>query len=220
MNEALIALRNVTFGYEPGHPVLRDVSLEIRAGDRVALSGRNGAGKTTLLHLLVGLRYPGRGHVEAWGRVRRKERDFVEVRRRVGLMFQNSDDQLFCPTVLEDVAFGPLNLGREPDEARRVSLRALEVLGIAHYADRIAHRLSVGEKKLVALAALLSMEPSVLLLDEPTAGLDGSAVERVAAALEARETALLIVSQDTAFLRRIGRCALTLAAGRIRAGAL
>ncbi len=203
MSEALIALRNVTFGYDAARPVLRDVTLEIRPGDRMALVGRNGAGKTTLLHVCVGLLRPQSGHVEVFGRPCRSERDFLAARRRVALLFQESEDQLFCPTVIEDVAFGPLNLGHTSAEARRLALDALEQVGLSAYADRITHHLSVGEKKLVALATILSMKPQVLLLDEPTSGLDEEAIERVVARLTSLDAAQLIVSQDTAFLDRL-----------------
>lgn len=216
MNETLIALRNVSFGYEPDRPVLREVTLEVRRGDRIALVGRNGAGKTTLLHLLVGLLRPQSGRVEAFGQICRGERDFTDVRRRVALLFQDSEDQLFCPTVLEDVAFGPLNLGRSPEEARKSAKDALEQVGLSGFEDRITHHLSVGEKRLVALATILSMAPSALLMDEPTAGLDGSAVERVIALLNGLDCALLVVSQDQDFLAKVARQRLLLASGEIR----
>jgi cobalt/nickel transport system ATP-binding protein len=215
MSGILIALRNVTFGYEAARPVLRNAALEIRPGDRAALAGRNGAGKTTLLYLLVGLLRPQAGHVEAMGRTCRHEEDFVAVRRRVALLFQNSEDQLFCPTVLEDVAFGPLNLGQPPAEARQSAMDALAQLGMSDFAERVTHHLSVGEKKLVALATILSMKPSVLLLDEPTAGLDENAVERVVALLNGLDAAWLVISQDHDFLARVTSRRLTLADGAI-----
>lgn len=215
MMESWIALRNVTFGYNPGRQVLNDVSLDIGPGDRIALTGRNGAGKSTLLQLLVGLRHPQSGHVEAFGRMCRTEQDFLAVRRRVALLFQDSEDQLFCPTVIEDVAFGPLNLHHPPPEARRLALAALEQVGLPAHAERITHHLSAGEKKLVALATLLSMKPRILLLDEPTAGLDEAAVERVADILAGLDAAQLIVSQDAAFLRRTARRHLQLVDGMI-----
>jgi cobalt/nickel transport system ATP-binding protein len=215
MTDALIALHNATFGYDIASPILCDVTLAIRPGDRIALAGRNGAGKSTLLHLLVGLLRPQSGHVEALGRPCRNEQDFVAVRRRVALLFQESEDQLFCPTVIEDVAFGPLNLDHPPAEARRLALEALAQVGMSAYVDRITHHLSVGEKKLIALATILSMKPSVLLLDEPTAGLDENAVERVVALLKSLDAAQLIISQDAVFLGRVTRSNLRLTEGRI-----
>lgn len=218
MSAPLLALRNVTFGYDPGSPVLRAAALDIHPGDRLALTGRNGAGKSTLLQLLVGLLRPQSGQVEFQGRVSHGEKDFVALRRRVGLLFQNADDQLFCPTVMEDVAFGPLNLGMAPDQARCESLRALQLLGLTAYADRITHRLSVGEKKLVALAGLLAMNPAVLLLDEPTAGLDAEARDRVVAVLNTQQVALLVVAQDPEFLAAVTRTGLQLHDGTITPG--
>ncbi len=214
MSETLIAARDVTFGYEVERPpVLQGVTLELRRSDRTALTGRNGAGKSTLLSLMVGLLVPQSGHVEAFGKACRREEDFVAVRRRVALLFQEADDQLFCPTVLEDVAFGPLNLGRRREQARRAALAALDRVGLPDHADRVPHHLSVGEKKRVALAAVLAMEPDVLLLDEPTAGLDEEGVERIIGALNGLDAALLVVSQDAGFLARVTRKRLTLCNG-------
>ncbi len=218
MNSPLIALRNVAYGYHADRPVLRGVSLEIVTGDRIALTGCNGAGKTTLLHIMVGLLLPHGGDVEIGGDPCRRESEFVAVRRWIGLLFQNPDDQLFCPTVLDDVAFGPLNLGQAPDRARRVSLEALDMLGMADYANRVTHHLSVGEKKMIALATVLSMAPGVLLLDEPTAGLDAEAQERVVNVLNDFDASLLVASQDREFLSRVSRTHLTLRDGRIQSG--
>ncbi len=218
MSPPLIALRNVTYGYHCDRPVLRGASLEIGTGDRIALTGCNGAGKTTLLHVMVGLLLPHEGYVETGGVPCRRESDFVPVRRWTGLVFQNPDDQLFCPTVLDDVAFGPLNLGQAPEQARRSSLEALDRLGMADYAHRMTHHLSVGEKKMIALATVLSMAPRVLLLDEPTAGLDEAARERVVKVLNELDASLLVASQDRAFLGRVSRSHLTLGDGRIHAG--
>lgn len=213
MKDVLIALRNVTFGFESSRPVLRDVVLEIHQSDRTALTGRNGAGKTTLLHLLVGLLRPQSGHVEEMGKECRREEDFVGVRRRVALLFQNSEDQLFCPTVIEDVVFGPLNLGKSPEEARSLATAALAQVGMPDFAERITHHLSVGEKKLIALATILSMKPAVLLLDEPTAGLDDNAVVRLVALLKGLDASLLVISQDHSFLSRVTRRKLVLRDG-------
>ena len=117
--------------------------------------------------------------MEVFGKPRAAERDFHEVRRRVGLLFQDADDQLFCPTVVEDVAFGPLNLGLPRDRVRQVVAETLEAVGLAGYEHRITYKLSGGEKRLVALATVLAMQPEVLLLDEPTSGLDEQATERL-----------------------------------------
>jgi cobalt/nickel transport system ATP-binding protein len=143
------------------------------------------------------------------------EADFHEVRARAGLLFQDSDDQLFCPTVLEDVAFGPLNLGRTTEEARTDALRTLAALGLSGFEERVTHRLSAGEKRLVALATVLAMNPRVLLLDEPTNGLDEATETRLTELLAGMPQAMLIVSHDRRFLERLATRAVVLAEGRL-----
>ncbi|EGV31781.1 ABC transporter related protein [Thiorhodococcus drewsii AZ1] len=215
----LIELRDIAFDHRD-RQVLKGVDFSLHAGERIALIGPNGAGKTTLLHLLVGLHQPRAGTLLAFGRERRVESDFHEVRARIGLLFQDSDDQLFCPTVLEDVAFGPLNLGRSPDEARSDALRTLAVLGLEEFAERVTHRLSAGEKRLVALATVLAMAPSVLLLDEPTNGLDEATEQRLIAHLSGLDQAMLIVSHDRTFLERLATRAVHLVDGRLNEATL
>lgn len=219
MSAPLLELRGVGFGY-PDRPVLTGVDFALGPGDRVALVGPNGAGKSTLLHLMVGLHRPAAGEVIAFGQRRRAEADFREVRGRVGLLFQEADDQLFCPTVLEDVAFGPLNLGRTPAQAREDAVQTLAVLGLAGFADRITHRLSTGERRLVALATVLAMRPEVLLLDEPTSGLDEATEARMTEHLAGLPQAMVIVSHDRAFLGRLANRAVLLADGRLLEAAL
>ncbi|NMC18799.1 MAG: ABC transporter ATP-binding protein [Thermogutta sp.] len=211
----VIRLRDVVFGYSPDRDVLRGVSLEIQAGEAVGLVGANGSGKTTLLHLLSGLLAPRSGSVEVLGKARRPK-DFDEILGRVGLLFQDSDDQLFCPTVAEDVAFGPLNQGRSRREVAELVTRTLEELGLRGYENRVTYRLSGGEKRLVALATVLAMEPAALLLDEPTSGLDEAAAERVVSVLTRLPQAKLIVSHDRPLLRRICRRLVALEDGRLR----
>jgi cobalt/nickel transport system ATP-binding protein len=213
---SLIRLDNVRFDYGPQRPVLAGCDFALESGERVGLVGANGSGKTTLLALIVGLLKPAVGRIEAFGRVRTSEADFYEVRCRAGLLFQDTDDQLFCPTVAEDVAFGPLNLGLSRDEVRQVVTRTLDSLGLAGYEDRITYRLSGGEKRLVALATLLAMQPDVLLLDEPATGLDEQATERVLDTLGQLPQAMLIVSHDRPFLQRLARSAVRLTDGRLQ----
>ncbi len=199
----LFCLRNVHFSYGPTQPVLRGVDFSLYRGERLAVLGANGAGKTTLLWLMVGLLMPHGGIIEAFGRVRHGERDFNEVRRRAGLLFQDPDDQLFCPTVLEDVVFGPLNLGLDRAAAVAFARRTLAALGLDGMEERITYKLSGGEKRLVSLAGVLAMEPDVLLLDEPTAGLDDRAAARLIEALLCLDQAMVIVSHDQAFRGRL-----------------
>ncbi len=181
----------------------------------MALLGPNGCGKTTLLHLIVGLLRPSGGQIEAFGRRRAAEADFYEVRRRVGLLFQDADDQLFCPTVAEDVAFGPLNLGKPRDEVRRIVAGTLDSLGLAGYEHRVTYRLSGGEKRLVALATVLAMQPDVLLLDEPSGGLDDASVERLIGMLARLPQAMIVVSHDRAFWEAVTTSAAELREGRV-----
>ena len=219
MSAPLIRLDSIVAAY-PGRPVLTGVSLRLDAGERLGLAGANGTGKSTLLHAVVGLHPVESGTITVLGRPRRTEKDFHEVRRRVGLLFQDSDDQLFCPTVIEDVAFGPLNLGRQPEEARAVALHTLTELGCEEFAGRVTHRLSGGEKRLVALATILAMEPEILLLDEPTAGLDETARERLTIILERRSQAMIVVSHDDRFLQRLATRVVVLASGMAHAAEL
>jgi len=220
MSEPLIKLEEVDFSYGPERPVLVGCSLSLEPGQRVGLIGANGSGKSTLLRLIVGLIRPSAGRIEAFGKPRTREADFHEVRRRAGLLFQDADDQLFCPTVAEDVAFGPLNLGKPRDEVRRIVARTLQGLGLAGYEDRITYKLSGGEKRLVCLATVLAMEPDVLLLDEPAAGLDEQVEARVVEILAGLPQAMLIVSHDRRFLERVATGTLRLAGGRLEAASV
>ncbi len=198
-----------------GRLVLDRVALRLEAGERLALVGSNGAGKTTLLRTLVGLERPASGRVVAFGAERRVEKDFREVRALAGYLFQDPDDQLFSPTVIEDVAFGPLNLGLAPREATARAEATLARLGLTHLARRVTHRLSGGEKRLVGLAGVLAMEPRVLLLDEPTNALDETHLARLSEILAGLDVAQVIVSHDRHFLERHATRALLLKDGRL-----
>lgn len=207
MSDPTIALSEIDFAY-PGAPALfSNLAFSFYPGDRVALKGPNGSGKSTLLHLITGLLRPRNGTVFAFGKVRRGEPDFREVRRAAGYLLQDSDDQLFCPTVLDDLMFGPLNYGVPREEARDKALRLLDDLGLDGYGDRVTYKLSGGEKRLVALATVLALEPQVLLLDEPTAGLDAATEDRLAEILERLTLDLILVSHNDRFAERItNRC--------------
>ncbi|KEP68103.1 cobalt ABC transporter ATPase [Thioclava dalianensis] len=212
---ALLDLQDIDFAYAGQPPVLRGASLQMRAGERLAISGDNGAGKSTLLRLIVGLLRPTRGTVTAFGRPRLHERDFHEVRRRAGYVFQDPDDQLFCPTVAEDIAFGPLNLGLGRAQASEIVTRVLDQLGIAPLRARITHHLSGGEKRLVSLACVLAMEPDILLLDEPTNALDTTNVERLTEILQGLPQAIVLVTHDPQFRTRIAPGGLRIEDGRL-----
>ena len=200
MTAPLIHLEDVHFTYSSDRPVLDGIDLALDDGERIGLVGPIGCGKTTLLHLIVGILRPTAGTVHAFGRARQTEKDFHEVRRRAGLVFQYADDQLFCPTVIEDVAFGPLNLGESPQEARAIAAETLKLLDMAGFEERVTYKLSGGEKRLVSLATVLAMQPDVLLLDEPTNALDAESKKRITSVLRELPQAMIIVSHEHGFV--------------------
>jgi cobalt/nickel transport system ATP-binding protein len=210
----LVAFENVTVERE-GAAVLRDVSFSLAAGERLAIVGPNGSGKTTLLRAMVGLQPVTRGRIVAFGRERKAEADFHEVRQKAAYMFQDADDQLFCPTVVEDVAFGPLNMGLGDEEALARARATLTTLGLAHLSDRLVRRLSGGEKRMVCLAGVLAMDPDVLLLDEPTNSLDAAHVEKLTEALQKVDKAMVIVSHDRPLLDCLATRALAMRDGQL-----
>lgn len=177
MSDPIFDLQRVGYTYAEGIVALRDVSLTVRAGEKVALLGANGSGKSTLLKILDGLYFATAGTVRAFGhpideRLLDDDAYSLAFRRRVGLVFQDSDAQLFSTSVWDEVAFGPLQLELSRAEVAERVGRTMSLLGIEHLSDRPPYRLSGGEKRKVCLASVLSIQPEVLLLDEPTAGLD------------------------------------------------
>lgn len=216
--EVIIQLEKLTFTYfgNSSKPrVLNNLHLQISRGERVGLIGANGSGKTTLFHLIMGLLRPTQGEIVVFGQKRQQEKDFREVRERIGLLFQDSDDQLFCPTVVEDVAFGPLNLGKTKEEALAITQDVLSRLGLEGFEDRLTYKLSGGEKRLVSLATVLAMQPEVLILDEPTMGLDEDTVERLIQILENSDLTYLIASHNSDFLSKTTNTVYRLAQGKL-----
>ena len=211
----MIRLSDLDFSYDPTRPVLHGLNFHLAPDEKIGLIGPNGSGKTSLFHLIVGLLHPSRGQVEIFDQVRRQETDFWEVRQRVGLLFQDADDQLFCPTVAEDIAFGPLNLGKEHAETTRIVRDTLALVGLQGFEERITYHLSGGEKRLVSLATVLAMAPDVLLLDEPTGGLHENAVARLEAILQDHVRACIIISHDRSFLERTTQKRYQMADGQI-----
>ena len=198
MTTPALAIHDLTFRYPDGHQALDGISLEVAAGDRVAVLGPNGAGKTTLALHCNGLHTPRSGAVAVDG-LAVEDANLAEVRRRVGLVFQDPDDQLFLGTVREDVAFGPANAGLRGDELEAVVDRALEAVGMAHTRDKAPHHLSGGERRRVAIATVLSMSPSLLVLDEPTSHLDPLAQRELTDLLLGLQVTQLVVTHDLPF---------------------
>jgi cobalt/nickel transport system ATP-binding protein len=196
-----IEIANLSYAYPDGHQALRDVSVYIEPCEKVALVGPNGAGKSTLILHLNGI-LTGEGMVCVAGLPVIKE-NLGRVRARVGLVFQSPDDQLFSPTVYDDVAFGPLYQGLPLDEVDARVKEALETVHMSGYAERVSHHLSVGEKKRIAIATVLSMQPEVLVLDEPTAGLDPRARRSLINLLHDLPITMLVSSHDMLMVREL-----------------
>jgi cobalt/nickel transport system ATP-binding protein len=196
----IIYLQDIHFSYPGSRPVLNHLDFEFYRGDRIGLIAPNGSGKTTFFSIIMGLNKPTAGHIELFDKPITSAKDFEEARRRIGLLFQDPDDQLFSPTVIEDVAFGPLNLGQSKENARNTAERTLADLGLAGFEDRITFKLSGGEKRLVSLAAVLAMEPDVLLLDEPLNGLDHDTRLSITETITALDQSYIIISHDIDFL--------------------
>ena len=167
----MIEFRHVDFSYEKDRPVLRDLSFRIEKGESVGLIGANGAGKSTVMKLLLGLLTPSSGEILVDG-VRVEKKTLPEIRRKLGFVLQNSDNQMFMPTVYEDMIFAPLNYGLSREEAERRVDAVLEKLGLQELKHRHNHRISGGEKRMAAIATILAMEPEAVLMDEPSSALD------------------------------------------------
>lgn len=203
---SLLAAEGLRFTYRQGatvRQILDGLDLTLEPGQRLGIVGDNGSGKTTLFHCLMGLLPLSAGRILLEGREVGTPADWAGLRRQVGMLFQNADDQLFCPTLLEDVAFGPLNQGLKPAQAQDKAQATLAMLGLEHLAERAPHTLSGGEKRLAALATVLAMEPRALLLDEPTEGLDKNTRGRLMDILTGLDAALAIISHDLDFLATV-----------------
>lgn len=197
----MIEVRDLNYRYPDGRPALRGVSFRIDAGERVGLIGANGAGKTTLLLTLTGVVEPPRGSIRVAGLDPAMADDRRLIPSRVGLVFQNSDDQIFSATVGEDVAFGPLNLGLEPAEVRSRVAESLRTVNLIGYEERVAFKLSEGEKRRVAIAGVLAMRPEIMLLDEPSSTLDPRSRRSLINLLKSLPGTQVIASHDLALIR-------------------
>ena len=212
-----LEVRDLRFKYPDGRVALDGVSLRIEPGEKVALVGPNGAGKSTLLLHLNGI-LRGEGEVRVCG-LRLEDGTLGQVRAAVGLVFQDPDDQLFSPTVFEDVAFGPLYMGRSPEDVRARVERALGAVGMAGGEGRVPHHLSGGEKKRVAIATVLAMDPELLVLDEPTAGLDPRGRRGLIRLLDELPQTMLVSTHDIRMVAELFKRTIVLDGGRVVADA-
>lgn len=214
-------MRELEFAYPDGHPALRGVNIRIGAGEKVAILGPNGAGKSTLLLHLNGLMHGSGGEVRILGKPVREDdkRGLQEVRALVGVVFQDPDDQLFSPSVYEDVAFGPIYMGLPREEVARRVEDALAQVGLDGYADRMPFHLSGGEKKRAAIATVLSMRPQVLALDEPSAGLDPRARRGLIRLLDNLDQTIIITTHDMHMVKEIFPRSIIMDGGRVVADA-
>lgn len=211
-----IEAEDLSYAYGSGSPALEGVSFSVSAGERVGLVGANGAGKSTLLMLLVGLIRPSAGTIRIAGE-ELDRRSTARIRRRIGYAFQDPDDQLFMPSVGEDAAFGPRNMGMGAEEARAAARSALGTMGIGDLEDRSPFRLSGGEKRSAAIATILSMAPDALLLDEPSAGLDPRSRRRLIETLAGLGHTKLIATHDMDLVHELCDSVIVLSGGRVAA---
>jgi len=210
--EKAIEVENLYFSYPDGRQALKDMNMTIWVGESVGIIGPNGAGKSTLLLHLNGI-YRGQGKVEVLG-LPIGDGNIKSIRSKVGLVFQNPDDQLFSPTVFDDVAFGPLSMQLPEDEVRRRVSHALEAVGMVGYEERVPHHLSIGEKKRIAIATVLSMRPQILLLDEPTSNLDPAGRWHLIELLRQLPVTKVVASHDLGMVAQLCQRTIIMSEGR------
>lgn len=212
--QGLLEVQDLAFAYPDGRQVLYGVNLTVAPGERVAILGPNGAGKTTLVLHLNGTLAAGAGSIRVDG-IPIEKATLRDIRRRVGIVFQDPDDQLFSTTVRDDVAFGPANLGYRGDDLRRKVDAALDAVGMAEHADRAPHHLSFGQRRRVAASTVLSMDPTVLVLDEPSSNLDPMARREFAEIVLALGLTTLIVTHDLLYALQLCPRSVIMNSGRI-----
>lgn len=198
-----ITVNNLNFSYPGNVKVFHNLNLSIGNGDRAGITGANGTGKSSLFLLLMGLLKPASGSISLWGKPVKTAEDFRKARIKTGFLFQDPDDQLFLPTVEEDIAFALLNRGASREEAGIKVDRLCETFHIEHLKKRVPFHLSWGQKRLISLAGVLVTEPELLLLDEPTAGIDDEVIDIIINYLEGFAGTMLVSSHDKAFLDHI-----------------
>ena len=208
----LLKVQNLSYKYPDGHEALKNINFEIDSGGKIALVGANGSGKSTLLLILAGAMEQTSGKIFFY------DSENSEIRRKkTGLIFQDADDQILMPSVIEDVAFSPVADGMKIEKAHELAMKILKSLKIEHLASRVPHKLSGGEKRMVTFAGNLAASPELLLLDEPTAALDPAGQRRVIKFLKETETAFLLATHDLEMAREVCRYALIMSHGKIAA---
>lgn len=205
----MLAVNNLSIERN-GTSIIQDLTFRLEGQKRLFVQGEIGAGKTTLLLALLGFVPISQGEIQLFGKTCRTEKDFAPFRGTMGICFQNADDQLFGPTVLDDVAFGPLNQRLPREQAYHLAEQQLERLGISHLKDRMVHTLSGGEKNFTALAGVLAIQPKILLLDEPTNGLDRKNIEKLTVLLRELSLPMLISSHHHGFIEQLADEIITL----------
>ena len=202
MADIAVKIHDLSFSYPDGHQALSQTNLDLLRGEKVALVGPNGAGKSTLLIHLNGILHKQSGQIEICG-LSLTDQNLGRIRAMVGLVFQSPDDQLFSPTVFDDVAFGPIYQGLSPDIVKARVYEALRMVRMEDYAQRVSHHLSVGEKKRIAIATVLSMQPEVLVLDEPSAGLDPRARRGLINLLRELPQTMIVATHDLPLVKEL-----------------
>ena len=209
----MVKIKDLTVRYPDGTTAVDDITMNINDGEHLALIGANGAGKSSLILSMVGV-LPSDGSVVIDG-VRLEKSTLTEIRRRAGVVFQNPDDQLFLPTIYDDIAFGPRNMGLDEESIRYRVEDRLKLLGIEHLRDRTALKLSGGEKRMAAMATVLAMKPSVMILDEPTAFLDPKARRNLINVLKSLPHTMMIATHDLTFAAEVCKRAVVLRRGSV-----
>ena len=217
MNTPSLEIKELAFAYPDGNQALFGVNLSVQKGERVALLGPNGAGKTTLVMHMNGIHPTSHGSIHVAGQLvdSKNKESIKEIRSKVGIVFQDPDDQLFMPTVREDVAFGPINMGVTGAELEAQVMQALELVGMADYADRPPHHLSFGQRRRVAVATVLAMKPEILVLDEPSSNLDPASRRELADILRDLDITLLMVTHDLPYALELCSRSVILSQGTI-----
>jgi len=212
----VLEVKSLVYAYTNKCTILKNISFKLKTGDRVALIGATGSGKSTLLENLIGLKYPQSGTITING-IPVEPNTVAKIRKQIGFVFQDANDQLFMPTVLEDITFGPLNYGVAPMVAKEKARQLLTDFGLEKYAHRSHHELSGGQRRLAAIASVLALEPEILILDEPTTGLDPAWRRHLAQVLlKLPVQVLLIASHDLNWLGKVTQRALVLTDGKIQ----